>query len=180
MKSCNVSECNNEFIPESNRQAYCSNKCKNREAYTKFKASGGNRYRDSQITYTLTCASRDCNKEFDTTNKMKKYCSVPCSKKEIQKQNAEHGSKSSYQLKEKKEYVCGYRNCQVEFKSSHNRAKFCCVKHSKQEAYIANADKIKPNRVIQIRHPEQREKRFAIPHFSAKWLEKLWNNRRTA
>ncbi len=111
---------------------------------------------------------------------MKKYCSVPCSKREIQKNHTENGGKSAYEKKTKKKLICGYRNCQTEFESSHAKAKYCCTKHAKQEAYIVDADKKRPNRVITPRYPTEREIRFAIPNFSAKWLEKLWNNRRAA
>ena len=175
MKTCKSRVCDKKFKPSTPQSMYCSRKCCNRESYQLLKDRGLNTSNYvKKEKKTKECASRFCSNTFETTNDIKKYCCVQCSKREIQKVQTDKGYKR-YKKKPKRELVCAYRNCQNEFTTSHNKAKYCSPACGKKELNSIQTDK-NPNRVT---YPgvlgRTKEIRFAIPKMSTQWLQDAWD-----
>jgi hypothetical protein len=123
------------------------------------------------------CESRDCDISFTTKYNAQKYCCNKCAKREARKRAKDNGK--AYKCLPKKTYTCAHRNCQNKFRSRRPNAMYCSPEHAKSEAYFRKADEQNPDR--RKKHMtyayEKKNEKFKIPHFSAQWLEDLWNKR---
>lgn len=154
------------------------------------------------------CAYEECGKEIPKeAHFQKKYCiGTDCA----YKQNQLDQKRQRAEAKKNKPVViikCYNDNCQKPIEKKHHRMKYCSdecrnaqnqsdhrdrlfiessgYEESKRLALIHNGNKkelVIPSEFLGVRmsHKPKKEKRFEIKHFSAPWLQKLWDERETA
>ncbi len=140
------------------------------------------------IIKTQLCNHRECKQEFLPKNKRQTYCSKNCAKYESKIRKNED-NKSRYKSRvEPRDIICGSRKCDTVFTATAYHHKYCCKKCSDSESrartYDRKCEKNPPKRK-NMRHQKilskgKKAMEYINPHFSAQWLETLWNKRNIA
>ncbi len=175
---CKSDNCSKQFTQLDHKQKYCTRSCKDNNAYL----------RNNNIKMEIReCGARDCFETFITTSKRKAYCSDTCRQRETRKKHRENGTAKPRKTKTKREVTCNHRNCQKTFMSSRKNAKFCSSSCGRRENVATSIEQKRERQQVKTRYfkhdAEEVRKRRELSknkNFSAKWLEKLWNNRRAA
>ena len=184
-KRCSIEGCE-EILPTS-RKKFCSDACSNKYFTDKIRIEKQlKREKEAVVKY---CAYVECGKQLPkTAHAQKRYCpGTNCATKQNaleakQKRDAKRAASKVVIL------TCENDTCDETFEKKQNK-RYCCNECKKQQNnrdFTAKKkqeeEMIKLGKIKRIRYsnkPPKKEK-FVIKHFSAQWLEDLWNKRETA
>ena len=198
-KLCSLEGCEKPL--PTNRNKFCSDTCSNKHFADKTRiAKQIKRARESIVRH---CAYVECKKELPkTAHAQKRYCpGTDC----YYKQNQLDQAKKRAEKKENKVIkfdTCQNDNCDETFEH-HPRKKYCTTECRKDQNIIdsekkrlesvaiynqtkaeakrltGSAKNIKISSLLGVRmsRKPRKQKPFKIEHFSAQWLEDLWNKR---
>ena len=151
MKQCKYEECKKELPTDIHAQkTYCPNtKCAYKQNQLDAKRKRAEEKKNKKVIM-VRCWNDYCNEEIQKHHRQK-YCSKECRNAQNQRDHKER------LLAEAGEYD-----------------------ESKKQALIQNGSKKKlviPAEFLGKQGQHKQPRKVGIKHFSAKWLEKLWNNR---
>ena len=205
IKNCAWDECRNT-LPTS-RNKFCSDECSDKFFTRKIRLEKQKKRELNDID--RCCAYEECGKQLPKgIHAQKKYCpDTDCYRKqnrlEAQRRIAIKRANKVEEL-----YECANDTCTNEFAKKRKIQIYCCGECRKQQTfrnsekarldevdnYKSTKDEAKrvrgnpkdifiPSKFLGVRlssKPTREHKKYEIKHFSAKWLEDLYNNRVTA